>query len=46
MLCCKDDTGWPTACDIAALCAVMQTPFARDSMLKDEVVDKLNEALT
>ncbi len=24
----------------------MQTPFARDSFLKDAMVDKLNEALT
>ena len=33
--------------DNVCLCAcVTQTPFARDSFLKDEVVDKLNEALT
>ena len=30
----------------AILFVFVQTPFARDSFLKDEIVDKLNEALT
>ena len=37
------------SCLVLALtcrCVSTQTPFARDSVLKDEVVDKLNEALT